>query len=289
MAQSGPGDWSLVSGTATITNPSSPTSTITGVAPGATATLRWTVRNGSCSVFDDVTVTNNPPPNVSVTAVVNNICHGGTAGSISLTVGSDYVFTIAGPTVNTTGQTTGVFTGLSAGNYTITVVGPNGCSNSTTATVTEPPGILPDISLGSDYDANFFTIVGAESNIVFNISEIAGNAATGDTVRIIRIPGYSFIFDGAATNMIIGSTNYPLDNSRWKIDESNPSFISIIFDPAHNSVPGTLNCGGRVYISIKFKRNTANISTFSVSARLRKANNEVALLNNLNSIVFTAE
>jgi hypothetical protein len=45
----GTGEWSVVSGTATITTTSSPTSGITGLTVGATATLRWTITNGGCT------------------------------------------------------------------------------------------------------------------------------------------------------------------------------------------------------------------------------------------------
>ncbi len=68
MTQSAPspgsGLWTLTSGSATITTPTSPTTTITGVAPGASATVRWTVTNASCSAYDEVTVTNVTPPDL---------------------------------------------------------------------------------------------------------------------------------------------------------------------------------------------------------------------------------
>ena len=66
MTQSAPsvgtGIWTFVgaSGTARITNPASRTTTITRVAVGTTVTVRWTVTNGTCSAFDDVTLTNSP-------------------------------------------------------------------------------------------------------------------------------------------------------------------------------------------------------------------------------------
>ena len=43
----GTGLWTLVSGTATITTPTSATSGVTGVPVGST-TLRWTISNGTC-------------------------------------------------------------------------------------------------------------------------------------------------------------------------------------------------------------------------------------------------
>jgi hypothetical protein len=54
----GTGTWSVISGTASITTPSSPTSTVTGLTLGTSTTLRWTISNGSCvSSFDDVIIT----------------------------------------------------------------------------------------------------------------------------------------------------------------------------------------------------------------------------------------
>ena len=54
----GTGAWSIISGTATITDPSSPTSGITGLTVGATVTLRWTTTNGGCTPStDDVVIT----------------------------------------------------------------------------------------------------------------------------------------------------------------------------------------------------------------------------------------
>jgi hypothetical protein len=54
----GTGMWSVVSGTATITTPSSATSGVTGLIVGATATLRWTTTNGGCTPStDDVVIT----------------------------------------------------------------------------------------------------------------------------------------------------------------------------------------------------------------------------------------
>jgi uncharacterized protein (TIGR02145 family) len=54
----GTGAWTVVSGTATITTPSSPTSGVTGLAVPGTATLRWTISNSPCTPStDDVVIT----------------------------------------------------------------------------------------------------------------------------------------------------------------------------------------------------------------------------------------
>ena len=55
----GTGMWSVVSGTATIASPASASSGVSGVPPGSSATLRWTVSNGTCGTnADDVVLTN---------------------------------------------------------------------------------------------------------------------------------------------------------------------------------------------------------------------------------------
>src|ERR1035437_9966686 len=54
----GTGVWTLVSGTGTITTPSSPTSGVTGLGIG-TAVFQWTISNPPCSsTFDQVSITN---------------------------------------------------------------------------------------------------------------------------------------------------------------------------------------------------------------------------------------
>ncbi len=64
------GNWTLVSGTGTITTPGSPTTTITGL-PVGTHTFRWTVNNGPCGTTNDdvvVTVFNANSPNANAGA-----------------------------------------------------------------------------------------------------------------------------------------------------------------------------------------------------------------------------
>ncbi|PCJ85559.1 MAG: hypothetical protein COA57_07380, partial [Flavobacteriales bacterium] len=64
----GTGLWTVISGTATIITPSSPTSGVTGLVVAGTATLRWTISNAPCTPSaDDVVITTTscaPPPNV---------------------------------------------------------------------------------------------------------------------------------------------------------------------------------------------------------------------------------
>jgi SprB repeat len=267
------------------------------LAPGsytveATATGDAPLSN-TCVTTSSVTITE---PAVLVTTVIGTtaaICNGGNTGTITVSsVGgtSPYTYVIAGPTVNTTGAVTGVFTDLTAGSYTITTTDANGCTATVTAVVGQPSGTNTDLSLGSDITGSLFATNGTSHTIVYNISEIAGNPAVGDTLRITKVAGFDITFNDAITSVVVTPTTYTLDNPNWKVDNSNPAFVSIIKKAAGNLPgPGTIGCGETVFISVTLTRNTTDISTFPLSARIRKADGELNLSNNFNSIIFTAE
>jgi hypothetical protein len=75
------GSWSILSGTATITSPTNPSTTVTGVPVGQSVTMRWTSSNGVCTNFDDVTYTNYALPTVN--AIANQTVCGGTSTSVN--------------------------------------------------------------------------------------------------------------------------------------------------------------------------------------------------------------
>jgi hypothetical protein len=87
------GVWTLVSGSATITDPSDPQTTVTGIAQGTCATLRWTITDGPCVGSDDVVVCRpastascNDDPCAAIDLTVNSTCvttSGSFAGSTS--------------------------------------------------------------------------------------------------------------------------------------------------------------------------------------------------------------
>ncbi len=84
-AASGTGVWSVVSGSATIANPASPTSTAT-IAANSTATLAWTITNGVCAAStDNMVVTYTRQVDVAVT---------NTDGAITYTPGTNVTYTL---------------------------------------------------------------------------------------------------------------------------------------------------------------------------------------------------
>jgi large repetitive protein len=271
--------------------------TLSGLAPGVytiVASASSDAPLGGCTASTTVTILEPGVLNIPTVSNTNINCFGSSSGTITVAATggtSPYVYTISGPTVNTTGVNSGVFTGLAAGTYTVTVTDNNGCTRTTAPiTITQPVGGIPDISLGSDISGSLFPTVGSSQTIVYNISEIAGNASVGDTIRITKVAGFTITFNPTLFSTTITGTTYTLDNPRWKIDDSNPAFTSIILtDPLNANAPGVLNCLQSVNVSVNITRNTNNISTFTLSARLRRSNGEANLANNLNSIVLTAD
>ncbi len=268
----------------------------TNLAPGVYTVTATAVGDAplsnTCTNFTTVTIVQPAVLVAASSTTVNNLCNAGTDGVITATSTggtAPFTYTIAGPTVNTSGATSGIFTGLAAGTYTITSTDANGCTATTTSVITQPTGTAPNISLGSDITSSFFATSGVTQTIVYNVAEIAGNPAVGDTIRITRVSGFTINLNTAIFSTVVGSTTYTLDNSRWKIDNTDPSFVSIILTNPVGPGPGTLLCNQRVNVAVTLTRNTTDISTFTLSARLRRANGELILSNNLNSIIMTAE
>jgi len=84
-ATSGVGAWAVVSGTATITDPSLYNSGVTAVPANSTATLSWTIVNGTCSSTDNVSLTNNAAPGAPTGTAAQSFCPGATVADLTAT------------------------------------------------------------------------------------------------------------------------------------------------------------------------------------------------------------
>jgi len=118
-------DWSHIPGN---NNPQDPTNLAAG-----TYTVTVTDANG-CTKSLSATIT-QVPAIVLPTTVTNVSCFGGANGAIDLTVSggvSPYTYSWSN---NATSQD---ISGLTAGTYTVTVTDANGCTKTTSATVTQP-------------------------------------------------------------------------------------------------------------------------------------------------------
>lgn len=121
----GTGSWSFISGpaTPTITTPSSPTSTVTGLTTAGTYTLRWTISNAPCTAStDNMIITVNAAPTTANAGPDQTICAGSTvtmAGNTP-TSGTGVWTKISGPaggTITTPSSATTTITGLTTGTY----------------------------------------------------------------------------------------------------------------------------------------------------------------------------
>lgn len=78
----GSGVWSILNGSGTVTNPSSPNSSLTGIGVGTTV-LVWTITNGTCPPSrDTILVTRSPIPAAPTVTGPQSVCYG---SSVTLT------------------------------------------------------------------------------------------------------------------------------------------------------------------------------------------------------------
>ncbi len=149
----GSGTWTLVSGpnSPTITTPSSPSSTVTGMITGI-YTFRWSIVNGVCSPStDDVQVTIFALPTVSNAGPDQNLCNvtSATFAGNTPAIGSGVWTLVSGPntpTITTVSSPSSTVTGLVAGVYIFRWTVTNGVCASSTDDVQITVYALPTVS-----------------------------------------------------------------------------------------------------------------------------------------------
>ena len=149
----------------------------------AAGSYAYTVSDANnCSVTNTVTIT-QPGQIVLTPAVTNPLCYNLT-GAIATSIAGgnspfNYSLEMNGGSVQT--STTGQFTGVNAGTYTINVTDANSCTSSAPAVVTAP------LQLFITTDSNNVTCYGL-SNGALNINPTGG------------VPGYTFSLSNGASN-----------------------------------------------------------------------------------------
>ncbi|WP_415776979.1 PKD domain-containing protein, partial [Flavobacterium gelidilacus] len=149
-----------------------------------------------------------PAPVSFITSHENVSCNGATDGSISITldatnIDTPYTFTLFDGTTTIT-QNSPNFTGLAAGNYTVTVTSSKNCTDSQTINVTQPNPLALTLT-GGDFACN--------SNNTVSVVTITANVALGTGTA-----PYLYSIDG---------TNYQTSNTFDIVDNGTIQTITI--------------------------------------------------------------
>lgn len=293
------GKWTLVSGTATITNSTSPTSTITGVTAGTSATLRWTITKtlGECKSFDDVVLTVSPIVNSGIISNAASVCSGFNATALTLTGNSSSVLRWESSTDNFVTNTTII------SNTTSNLVVTN-LLETTNYRVVTPNGICPAVfSPIATIFVNPNAIAGSISNntsvcpgINSTIISLSGNSgsiqwqSSLDNSNFSNIPG-AFNSNLTATNLtettfykaVVTNGNCSVNSDISQIAIKNTTFDGTFWS---NGLPDSTST-----ISFNFTGNyTLNSDIAVCSCTINNGNVIVAsnktltLLNSLNVI-----
>ena len=112
-----------------------PSGTFASLAAGSYTII---VRDGNnCTVAQAVVITQPPAITSSITTQTNVACFGATTGSVTIAAAGGtptYMYTL-----NTgTPQSSGTFTGLTAGTYTVTITDANTCTSTISVIITQP-------------------------------------------------------------------------------------------------------------------------------------------------------
>jgi PKD repeat protein len=126
VAVTGTGTWTQTGGpvTGTITTPSSPTTTISGLTTAGTYMFQWTITNAPCTASaDQMQVTVNAPPSAANAGVDQTICSSTSSMAANIPATGTGAWSFIGgpvtPTITTPGSPSSGITGMSsAGVYT---------------------------------------------------------------------------------------------------------------------------------------------------------------------------
>ena len=203
------GLWTVVSGTATITTPTSPTSGVTGLVAGASAILRWTIDNGRCgSTSDDVIINNTMPAAIGGGAL--SVCTG--ANTVAFTnATSGGTWSITNGTGSATITAGGIATGVTAG--TVDVVYTLGtCSVLKALTINQTPPAIGGGAVSVCTGATTPAFTNATGGGTWSITNgtgtatiSAGGVVTGSTAGTVTVV-YTVGSCSASTSLTVNTT-----------------------------------------------------------------------------------
>ncbi len=191
-------------------------------------TYTVTVRDENSCFVITASVTVVPPTPVTATAAVTSnyngqqiSCNGLSDGRITVTAGGGvggYTYVLS-PAINATGAATGVFTGLPAGTYTVTVRDANNCPVTTSPITITQPGVLgATAAVTSNYNGQQISCNGAsDGQITITVSggtgpftytsvEVPGNVTGASSGIFTGLPAGNYTFNVRDVNTCATST-----------------------------------------------------------------------------------
>ena len=228
----GTGVWTLISGTGTITNPTSPNSTVTGLTVGNNV-FQWEIDNVPCPpTTSQVTITVNPLPVIIVNSPT--ICAGQTA-NLTANGGTTYTWS-AGAT--STGIATATASPAATATYTVTGTS-LGCPNTAVATVTVNPLPTATVSgggngcVGSVFPSVSIALTGnGPWNLTYSNGTNSTSVSTSTSPYVITNPGV-----GTYTVTSISNANCIGTSSGSATVTSNPIPVAAFVSPASACIP----------------------------------------------------
>ena len=266
--------------------------TFSNLAAG-TYTLYAQDANG-CIGSSNITITE--PAAIGVNAVPTMIsCTGANNGQIFVSASggtAPLTYSING----TTFVTSNTFTGLSAGNYTVTVKDANGCQQTFTTTVTEPaPLTISCATTLSNGSNGTITVTGGGGNLPYTYSIDGTNYYSGSLFSGLAIATYTvYIKDanGCITSTVVDVKTDGLEELSFTMVQLYPNPNKGVFELEMDGVTGDVvegklfNVSGQLVSSFKLNATDGKVKqTIEMSKKLAAGTYYLGLYNGQKTMV----
>ncbi|MFD2826816.1 beta strand repeat-containing protein [Leeuwenhoekiella polynyae] len=220
----------VINGT-TYSNFPDPTLAISALQAG-TYPINVTDANG-CTATTSVTITEPVALTASVTVDANVSCNGGNDGTATASgTGGTAVYTYLWD-ANAGNQTTATATGLPAGTYTVTITDANGCTDTASATITEPVTLTASATVDANVSCN------AGENGQATVSAVGGTAP------------YTYLWDdtdaqttATATGLPAGTYTVTITDANGCTDTASATITEPVTLTASATVDANVSCNG---------------------------------------------
>ncbi|MCU0429083.1 MAG: glycosyl hydrolase family 8 [Cytophagaceae bacterium] len=251
------GTWSVVSGSATITNVNSPSSSVSFTA-GTSVTLRWTISNGVCTPStDEVTINSAAAPTTANAGADQTICATTTTLAANVpTIGTGAWSVVSGTaTITSASSATSTVTGIGTGAVTLRWTISNAPCVASTDDVVITGQAVPTM-------AN----AGADQAICGTTATLSGNAPTVGTGSWSVVSGTATVVTSSSATSSVTGIGVGSVTLRWTISNGvcTPSTDDVVITRAET--PTTSNAGPDQSVCSSSANLSANVPTVGTGA-----------------------